>query len=72
MLLGDFEGKFQAAWTPPVTANLGAKNFAFEGFWGNIFIPICAVAHYIIFTYKIITIFFIVPYYTKTFNAIIL
>jgi hypothetical protein len=29
-----FGGKFQAAWTPPVTMNLGAKNFASGVFWG--------------------------------------
>jgi hypothetical protein len=30
-------GKFQAAWTPPVTMNLGVKKLCFRGaFWGDV------------------------------------
>jgi hypothetical protein len=32
-----FGDKFQAAWRPPVTINLGAKNFAFEGHLGDLY-----------------------------------
>jgi hypothetical protein len=37
-------GKFQAAWTPPTTMNLGAKNFSFQIIFHITLFPIGGVA----------------------------